>query len=1073
VCVASLAITGFCSQQAQAQTAYVLTDDNRIATIVLAGGSTLSAGLTITGIPNNEVLVGIDMRPQNQRLYGLGVDAAANKATLYHITPETGIATQVGVAPGLIAFKDTGGTDIDFPDPATTGYGFDFNPTVDRIRVVAGALNFRANPNTGGPVDTDGVPGNNINPDGAINSGTATVDATAYTNSQPNVTVTTQYTLDAASNSLYLQAPPNNGNQTLIAGVTLGGSALDFTGVNGFDIPTGVDAPGGSQPVTSGAGFALLNVGGVSGLYSINLVTGEATLIGNVAGKALAVRNAVTAAVGLAANGTDIVRFNPATPGTVTTVSVAANLVAGEVLVGIDMRPLTGQFYALGIDAGNDTGTLYLIDPQPGAGAGATIAIAGTASAITFAGEDFPDPASAGYGFDFNPTVDRIRVTTSTGLNFRVNPLNGLPAAATTDGDINSGGITGVSATAYTNSFGQGTGGPTTQYTLDAASNSLSIQNPPNAGNQTQTKVVTLGGTPLDFTAISGFDIPSAVTVATANAVAAGHGWAVLTVSGTSGLYRIDLTTGVATFQGAVGAPLVGLTIPSSQTDIAVESPIGTPIADGTAEIDFGSVVVGQSATRTIKVRNVGNVTLTYTAATDDATHFDVTSNASGVVNAEAIIEVTFAPTAEGPKDNVLRITSNDPAIASFDLDVKGRALLALTDDSATLATGETRISPLGNDPLDSDDYVITSVSDPSIQISPDGRSLIIPATFAGTSFTYIATDGVIVGRGTVNVITGTPSLAPANFNGLLFTPSGTTVGFATVTISAKGVATVKLLGGAAKASGKITLAAAPSSGAASTPLGYLALDRNINNTVDLTLFALGGNITGTLLPVVTTAGVEKHHIALGSPDAAIPGGGYAIATVSNKGAVKVTGVLPDGTTFSAASALRDNDTIALYALPKGPKPPAVIGGELTRASLANTDVSGEIAWLKLPQLAGVKGLHLAGVDTVLAANGCLYSGLDPLPTGNGTLRLSGGNLVAPELGAVIVSAAGIPAVPTGSLKTWTGVKAKVGKFSATVTVPGITKPVKGSGLYLPKINGAAGFFPGTTEGGRIILTVP
>lgn len=1073
MCFALLVIAGFCSRQAQAQTAYVLTNDNRIATIALIDRSTISAGLAITGIPNNEVLVGIDMRPQNQRLYGLGVDAAANKATLYHITPETGIATQVGAAAGLIAFKDTLGNDIDLPDPSAVGYGFDFNPSVDRIRVVAGGLNFRANPNTGGPVDSDGIPGNNINPDGVINDDTTTVDATAYTNNQPNVTFTTQYTLDATSDSLYLQAPPNNGTQTLIAAVTLGGAPLNFTTINGFDIPTGVNAPGANMPVATGSGYALLNVAGTTGLYSIDLVTGAATLIGNVAGKALAVRNPVTAVVALASTGTDIVRFNPDTPGTTFSVSAAANLVAGEVLVGIDLRPNTGQFYALGVDALANTGTLYVIDPQPGTGAAAIIAVAGTASAITFAGEDFPDPATAGYGFDFNPTVDRIRVTTSTGLNFRISPVNGLPAAATTDGDINSGGITGVSATAYTNSFGQGSGGPTTQYTLDAASNSLSIQNPPNNGNQTQSKVVTLGGSPLDFTDISGFDIPSAVTVSTPSAVAAGHGWAALTVGGMTQLYRIDLTTGEAILQGGVGTPLTGLTIPSSQPDLAVESPIGTPIGDGVAEIDFGSVVVGQSATRTIKVRNVGNVTLTYAAATDDATHFDVTSNESGLVNSEAVIEVTFAPVATGPKVNVLRIVSNNPGDGSFAIDVKGFALLALTDDNVTLATGETRLSPLANDPLDSDDYFITAVSNPAIQITPDGRSLIIPANFGGSTFTYTVTDGITVGQGTVNVSAGTPAVAPLNFNGLLFTPDGATVGFATVTISAKGVATVKLLGGSAKASAKITLTAAPSSGAASTPLGYLVLDRNVNNTVDLTLFALGGNITGTLLPVVTTAAVEKYHIALVSPETTIPGGGYAIAAISNKGVVKITGLLPDGVPFSAASALRDNDTIALYAVPKGPKPPATVGGEVTLADLANTDVSGEIGWLKLPQLANVKGLHLSGVSTVLTANGSLFTGLDALPTGNGTLRLFGGNLAAPEMNAVIVNAAGIPAVPAGALKTWTGVKQKVGKFSATVTVPGITKPVKASGLYLPKINGAVGFFPGTTEGGRIVLTVP
>ena len=35
---------------------------------------------------------------------------------------------------------------------------------------------------------------------------------------------------------------------------------------------------------------------------------------------------------------------------------------------------------------------------------------------------DLPD---GGYGMDFNPTVDRIRITTDSGLNFRLNPNDG------------------------------------------------------------------------------------------------------------------------------------------------------------------------------------------------------------------------------------------------------------------------------------------------------------------------------------------------------------------------------------------------------------------------------------------------------------------------------------------------------------------------------------------------------------------------------------------------------------------------------------------------------------------------
>src|SRR5205814_3466594 len=119
------------------------------------------------------------------------------------------------------------------------------------------------------------------------------------------------------------------------------------------------------------------------------------------------------------------------------------------------------------------------------------------------------------------------------------------------------GGATEVTAAAYTNSSDGATA--TALYTLDSGTDKLFIQNPPNAGTQTLGKPVTLAGAPLDFTAVNGFDIPSGVTVAASNDVAAGQGLAALTVGGVTGLYRIDLSSGAATFAGAVGTGVTGL----------------------------------------------------------------------------------------------------------------------------------------------------------------------------------------------------------------------------------------------------------------------------------------------------------------------------------------------------------------------------------------------------------------------------------------------------------------------------------------------------------------------------------
>jgi hypothetical protein len=199
--------------------------------------------------------------------------------------PQTGAVSAIGSA-GQIAFTSDGSTTVQLPNPLSNGYGFNFNPTVDRIRVVSGSLNFRINPITGAPVDGNGGESSvtGINPDRDINTGTTSVFGTSYTNAfaQSGITITTQYTLDSATDSLYIQNPPNSGTQTLGQVLTVGGNALDFTSRMGFEIPPEVRATASNTAVASGTSYAALTVGGVTSLYSINLVSGATTNIGAI-----------------------------------------------------------------------------------------------------------------------------------------------------------------------------------------------------------------------------------------------------------------------------------------------------------------------------------------------------------------------------------------------------------------------------------------------------------------------------------------------------------------------------------------------------------------------------------------------------------------------------------------------------------------------------------------------------------------------------------------------------------------------------------------------------------------------
>jgi hypothetical protein len=581
---------------APAEVGYALSGTN-----LLTFGVAKPSGATsrpITGITAGETLRGIDVRPQNGMLYGLGVNATTNTATLYAIGRQTAVAAVVGSTPSAVAFTTNGATPVDLP---AGEFGLDFNPGADRVRVTtASGLNFRINPNTGLGVDGDntGLTSGTVtgtNPDGSQNGATTTVSGSAYTNNRPNnANVTTLYGLTSATDQLTIQNPPNVGTQTAPISVTLGGSALNFTSAGGFDIASGVNVPISNQPVAAGAGYAALAVGGSTRLYTVDLVTGAATDLGTIGNGTLPVQGLALQRdfdeVGfpvMALSGSSLVRFGSKVPGTTTTVPLGAPA-AGEAIVGVSLRPQTGGLYALGVNATTDTATLYLVDPENGAvtaiGATGSIAFVNAAAATV----NFP-AASAGWGIDFNPTVDRLRVVANGGLNFRVNPNNGAPV----DGNLNSGtpagtnpdgphsalpgGATGVTAVSYTNAYPQMLANlPTTQYVLEPTSNQLFVQNPPNAGTLTLGRTVTLNGAPLDFAATAGLDIPSEVAVATSNAPATGDALAVMTVGGVTSLFRLNLATAGATIVGPLFPGTSSLAVGEAQRDLP-DPPPPTP----------------------------------------------------------------------------------------------------------------------------------------------------------------------------------------------------------------------------------------------------------------------------------------------------------------------------------------------------------------------------------------------------------------------------------------------------------------------------------------------------------------
>jgi len=234
---------------------------------------------------------------------------------------------------------------------------------------------------------------------------------------------------------------------------------------------------------------------------------------------------------GVAANGR-LVLFASDDPEDVAVVQVRG-LQPGEQLLGLDVRPATGELYALGSSA-----RLYTINFLTGQ--------ATAVSSIPFTNE----LTGTSFGFDFNPTVDRIRIVSNTGWNIRVNPTNGLLAAV----DVSLAYAVSnsipvptpeVVASAYINND-TNPATATVLYGIDVAQDALVTQNPPNAG------VLNLVG-PLgvDATSVAGFDVSGVDGVAYAALVPAGQPGN----SARAGLYTIDLATGAATLVGKIGGP--------------------------------------------------------------------------------------------------------------------------------------------------------------------------------------------------------------------------------------------------------------------------------------------------------------------------------------------------------------------------------------------------------------------------------------------------------------------------------------------------------------------------------------
>ncbi len=201
----------------------------------------------------------LDFRPATGRLYAL-VDQdyftvpppGALHGDLYLVDPGTGAGSLIGIAYEVIGMP---------------WGGFDFSPVDDDIRIFGGdALNLRMNPSTAEiSVETPLAPEYYL-------------VGLAFDHNQAGATASTLFGLDVPSQDLVRIGgvdgvpPPSGGEVTVI-----GPLGIPFSGIASFDI-----SPSGTAYAALSPPFLTEGIPEPSQLYTVNLETGAATLVGAI-----------------------------------------------------------------------------------------------------------------------------------------------------------------------------------------------------------------------------------------------------------------------------------------------------------------------------------------------------------------------------------------------------------------------------------------------------------------------------------------------------------------------------------------------------------------------------------------------------------------------------------------------------------------------------------------------------------------------------------------------------------------------------------------------------------------------
>jgi hypothetical protein len=249
-----------------------VTADNKLIRFNGGQPQRIQSSLSLKGLKAGEEVLGIDFRVARNQLYLL-----ASSGQIYRVKVADATLEAIGAPVAL-------------PATATGNWGFDFNPTVDRIRVVnEGGLNLRRHPDSGVQVDGDAA-SEGLQPDGRlvfdaadVNAGKAArIAAAGYTYNKQDEKLTTNYAIDVAQGLLVTQGTkegvtpavsPNTGRLFTVGKLGISASRLHF------DISD-----------VSNAAYIAADEAGGDAIYRVDLASGKATRVARVGAGGLQLR---------------------------------------------------------------------------------------------------------------------------------------------------------------------------------------------------------------------------------------------------------------------------------------------------------------------------------------------------------------------------------------------------------------------------------------------------------------------------------------------------------------------------------------------------------------------------------------------------------------------------------------------------------------------------------------------------------------------------------------------------------------------------------------------------------------